>query len=114
MVLASRERAPIGPVSSGRTEPYSSAYGQRERGPALHAKNAQAANLKTREYAMGSKTILTRITFLDIGKIQTDAGTQGRVAIDPVVVQEYSELMASGVEFPPVRVWTDGSNYWLV
>jgi len=33
--------------------------------------------------------------------------------IDPDVVREYADLIREGVQFPPVRVWWDGNNYWL-
>jgi hypothetical protein len=55
-----------------------------------------------------------RVEILDILKIRTDGGTQGRVNINPSVVGEYAELMRSGIEFPPVRTWFDGNYYWLV
>lgn len=31
----------------------------------------------------------------------------------PRLVASYAELMAQGVTLPPVRVWFDGTNYWL-
>jgi len=50
---------------------------------------------------------------LEIQKIRRDGGTQGRVTLNQSVVEEYAELMKAGTEFPPVRVWFDGDNYWL-
>jgi hypothetical protein len=53
------------------------------------------------------------IISLDIHRIRRDGGTQGRVTLDRSVVEEYAELMRAGTEFPPVRTWFDGDNYWL-
>jgi hypothetical protein len=50
---------------------------------------------------------------LEIQRIRRDGGTQGRVSLNQSVVDEYAELMKAGTEFPPVRVWFDGNNYWL-
>jgi adenylylsulfate kinase len=47
-------------------------------------------------------------------RIRTDGETQARCAIESSVVQQYAELMAEGVMFPPVRTWYDGGEYWLV
>jgi adenylylsulfate kinase len=63
---------------------------------------------------MTPKIVTTAIRMLEISKIRTDGGTQSRLSLDLAVVQEYSELMEVGVEFPPVRTWFDGSEYWLV
>ena len=50
---------------------------------------------------------------LDLPQIRRDGGTQGRVSINQTVVAEYAYLMKTGCQFPPVRVWFDGTNYWL-
>jgi hypothetical protein len=50
---------------------------------------------------------------LEIQRIRRDGGTQGRVSLNQSVVEEYAELTRVGTEFPPVRVWFDGDNYWL-
>jgi len=50
---------------------------------------------------------------LEIQRIRRDGGTQGRVSLNQYVVEEYAELMRAGTEFPPVRTWFDGDNYWL-
>jgi adenylylsulfate kinase len=63
---------------------------------------------------MSPRPALTRLQTLDVAKIRTDGGTQARANIDRAVVQEYGELMEGGVEFPPVRTWFDGNDYWLV
>ena len=50
---------------------------------------------------------------LKLTQIRLDGGTQPRAKIDENVAVEYAELMASGVQFPPVLVFHDGDNYWL-
>ena len=51
---------------------------------------------------------------LNILNIRTDGGTQPRVKLDQDLVKEYAEVMREGVVFPPVEVFHDGSEYWLV
>lgn len=46
-------------------------------------------------------------------RILRDRGTQIRASIDEKVVDEYAELMKSGVIFPPPVVFYDGVNYIL-
>lgn len=50
---------------------------------------------------------------LELNKIKIDGNTQSRVALSETVVDEYTQAMLDGVEFPPVVVFYDGSNYWL-
>lgn len=50
---------------------------------------------------------------LKLDDIETDGGTQPRVAIDEGVVSEYAELNSRGIELPPVIVFHDGATYWL-
>lgn len=50
---------------------------------------------------------------LELVQIRLDGETQSRAELCEAVVQEYHDLMAEGVVFPPVRVWFDGSDYWL-
>lgn len=50
---------------------------------------------------------------LDITKINVEGGTQIRAAVHENTVAEYSELMKTGVELPPVEVFFDGMVYWL-
>lgn len=50
---------------------------------------------------------------LPLAHIHTDGGTQPRVTLDPAVIAEYADLMAGGVEFPPVIVFDDGQDAWL-
>lgn len=45
--------------------------------------------------------------------IRIDGGTQPRAELNEAVVQEYSEAMKAGAEFPPCVVFYDGSNNWL-
>jgi hypothetical protein len=54
-----------------------------------------------------------RVDLLEIANIRKDGGTQHRLAVDQGIVAEYASLMLEGVVFPPVRVWYDGTNYWL-
>ena len=61
---------------------------------------------------VSSPLTVNRVT-VDISAIRGDGGTQGRVVVNPRIIKEYAELMRSGVEFPPVRIWFDGVNYWL-
>lgn len=51
---------------------------------------------------------------INLHTIRTDGGTQSRVSLNQDVVNEYSELMADGVKFPPLACYHDGSDYWLV
>ncbi|RIK74362.1 MAG: hypothetical protein DCC68_23265 [Planctomycetota bacterium] len=50
---------------------------------------------------------------LNLNQIRLDGGTQPRAEIRFAVVDEYAELMRDGVEFPPVVVFHDGTDYWL-
>ncbi len=51
---------------------------------------------------------------LNLLNIRTDGGTQPRLTLDQNLVKEYAEVMREGVVFPPVEVFHDGSEYWLV
>jgi hypothetical protein len=50
---------------------------------------------------------------LILSLIRLDGKTQNRVALNESSIVAYAGLMAEGVEFPPVRVWFDGEEYWL-
>jgi hypothetical protein len=50
---------------------------------------------------------------LPLAFLRVDGDTQHRITIHASVVAEYSALMQAGAEFPPIRVWCDGANYWL-
>lgn len=51
---------------------------------------------------------------LNLDVIRIDGDTQPREELDQDMVAEYAELMRDGIKFPPVIVFFDGSNYWLV
>jgi len=50
---------------------------------------------------------------LNISVIRIDGGTQVRKQLNQDKVQEYADLMRDKVEFPPITVFFDGSDYWL-
>ncbi|MGQ4807809.1 hypothetical protein NKDENANG_01169 [Candidatus Entotheonellaceae bacterium PAL068K] len=50
---------------------------------------------------------------LTLETIRTDGGTQPRAYLNELVVSEYVEAMADGIDFPPVAVFYNGSNDWL-
>jgi len=54
-----------------------------------------------------------KLARMKISKIRRDGETQIRQSLDGRLIKEYSELMAAGVEFPPVTVWFDGRRHWL-
>jgi len=53
------------------------------------------------------------VKVLNIQAIRIDGGTQSREQINQDCVNEYAELVKDGVEFPPVRVYFDGTDYHL-
>jgi len=50
---------------------------------------------------------------LEVSTIRLDCGTQSRANIKQDAVSEYSVLMTTGVEFPPIDVFHDGNHYYL-
>lgn len=50
---------------------------------------------------------------LEIAAIRRDGGAQMREAIEQDTVTQYAEHIIDGVEFPPLVVFYDGSDYWL-
>lgn len=50
---------------------------------------------------------------ISLTKIRIDCGTQARVKIDEQVVGQYSEAIKAGASFPPVKVFSDGTAYYL-
>jgi len=50
---------------------------------------------------------------LNLAVIRIDGGTQVRKQLNQDKVQEYADLMREKVEFPPITVFFDGSDYWL-
>jgi hypothetical protein len=63
--------------------------------------------------ASPSSTDAVEIVSLSVGKVRTDGGTQPRDHLSKEVVERYVEAMTSGARFPPIRVYYDGSDYWL-
>ncbi len=51
---------------------------------------------------------------LDPKTIRVDGGTQPRAELLIEVMEDYAEQMLGGVEFPPITVFFDGKDYWLV
>jgi DNA modification methylase/ParB-like chromosome segregation protein Spo0J len=58
-------------------------------------------------------TTRTATRSLPLTRIRRDGGTQARVDIDVLVVDEYAEAMKAGAKFPPVIVFDDGRALWL-
>lgn len=50
---------------------------------------------------------------LKLSDIQTNGGTQSRVQLDWIAIDEYAKAMLDGAQFPPVVVFYDGTDYWL-
>jgi len=61
----------------------------------------------------GLQSDTLQVLIVPIASIRKDGQTQHRDAIDPKTVAKYTDLMRDGVVFPPVRVWWDGTAYWL-
>lgn len=53
-------------------------------------------------------------TDLPLNSIRTDCGTQMRVSVNAQTVDDYVESMKRGCQFPPLTVFTDGRESWLV
>lgn len=51
---------------------------------------------------------------LKIKQIRLDGDTQSRDAINITAVDEYTESILNGDQFPPLEVFHDGVYYWLV
>lgn len=47
-------------------------------------------------------------------QIRIDGGTQSRAELLIPVMEDYAEQMRLGVKFPPITVFFDGKDYWLV
>lgn len=50
---------------------------------------------------------------LKLTEIRTDGGTQARASLNQDQVNEYAQQMQDGDKFPPVIVFSDGSDNWL-
>lgn len=55
-----------------------------------------------------------KIKQIELSEIVIDAGTQQREIINVEIVSEYAEDIKCGAKFPPVVVFSDGVNYYLV
>jgi N6-adenosine-specific RNA methylase IME4 len=51
--------------------------------------------------------------WLDTSMIRVNGGTQSRAEINPFKVDEYTDWMRQGVDFPAIMVFFDGQDYWL-
>jgi len=51
---------------------------------------------------------------LPIAVLRLDGDTQPRVHIDNDVVKEFADAREAGAEFPPITVFYDDANYWVV
>ncbi len=51
---------------------------------------------------------------LTLDQIRRDGGTQPRVAINQTIVEEYADDLREGAVFPPVLLFNDGTDHWLV
>lgn len=50
---------------------------------------------------------------INLLNIRIDGKTQSRKELNQERVNEYSEMIREGIEFPPITVFYDGSDYWL-
>jgi hypothetical protein len=62
---------------------------------------------------LGQRDVAVEIRSIPIAELRADGETQHRIQLHASIVLEYAALMKTGVEFPPIRVWCDGANYWL-
>jgi hypothetical protein len=51
---------------------------------------------------------------IKLAEVRIDGGTQSRVSINQLVVQNYAECMNNGDKFPPLFTVYDGTTHWLV
>jgi hypothetical protein len=58
-------------------------------------------------------SVAGQIGTIEIVRIRRNGGTQCRTAIARQAVGDYATRMKYGEEFPPVRIWFDGYDYWL-
>jgi ParB-like nuclease domain len=61
----------------------------------------------------------TEVRMVCLAEIQADEGSQARVKINTRVVRDYAaamvqQLAEGGLRFPPVVLFTDGKDYWVV
>jgi hypothetical protein len=55
-----------------------------------------------------------RLEQLQLDCIRLDGDTQPRAELDPEVRRAYEDCYRAGVAMPPVIVFFDGKDYWLV
>jgi len=53
------------------------------------------------------------MTPIEISSLRRDGGCQPRAELNEEVVHDYAEAMKAGVDFPPVKVFHDGTDCWL-
>lgn len=56
----------------------------------------------------------TNLEVLPLEQIRRDGGTQVRAAINEDVVRDYAALLANRICLPPLCLFFDGQDYWLV
>lgn len=54
------------------------------------------------------------IKVLNLGAVVLDPRLQSRTETNEEVIEDYSEAIKRGDEFPPLLVYFDGTHYWLV
>lgn len=57
--------------------------------------------------------VTRKVESIPILAVKVDGGTQMRAKLDGDIVTEYADTMRRGVEFPPVELVYDGSDYWV-
>jgi len=68
----------------------------------------------TQEALSTDSTENAAVCSLHIIDIRKDGGTQTRRSLDASFVRHYCALLKDDIRLPPLRVWFDGTNYWLV
>ncbi len=53
------------------------------------------------------------ICAIAVALIRRDRRTQHRSGVNAETVRQYAALMRDGLSFPPIRVWWDGTDFWL-
>lgn len=53
-------------------------------------------------------------TLIALKDLRIDGDTQPRVELDQSLIDEYADLYTSGVDLPPLDVYFDGADHWLV
>jgi len=56
----------------------------------------------------------THTTMLPLSRIRLDGGTQPRAMLDEATIAAYLRDIENGDTFPPVEVYHDGNDHWLV